>query len=93
MLVVKVHVSLPLILSIQGINRTLLSWLKLWDEVVFGQSAFSSKGGGKKVEEKRTAPGAAGSAGQGKMGKKDGGSNYRMEYRDPGAFAGPEVAN
>lgn len=45
------------------------------------------------MEEKRTAPGAAGSAGQGKMGKKDGGSNYRMEYRDPGAFAGPEVAN
>jgi hypothetical protein len=30
------------LLSDDGINRTLLSWIKLWDETVFGHSSLSS---------------------------------------------------
>ena len=29
----------------QGINRTLLSWMKLWDETVFGHSSLSTTSG------------------------------------------------
>ena len=71
----------------QGINRTLLSWLKLWDEAVFGRPAFSTpKGGGRKGEERGQKKGAN------LMGK---GKNFenatRVEYRDPTAFASSEV--
>ena len=68
----------------QGINRTLLSWLKLWDECVFGRSSLPvgvTKGGqGKKGEEKGQMKGV-----KGKNFEK------KVEYKDPGAFAVPEV--
>ena len=71
----------------QGINRTLLSWLKLWEEVVFGRVATGGGGagkGGRRGEErgqknKPTKPPG------GKQGK------FRVEYQDPSFFAGPEV--
>ena len=68
----------------QGINRTILSWLKLWDECVFGRSSLPvgvTKGGqGKKGEEKGQMKGVKG-------------KNFenKVEYKDPGAFAVPEV--
>lgn len=79
--------------SFQGINRTLLSWLKLWDEVVFGRPALPQKVG-KKTEEKRqrkTAEGTAGGAGRGRGGRSEGGGGNRVDYRDPSAFTEPEV--
>ena len=69
---------------VQGINRTLLSWLKLWDECVFGRSSLPvgvMKGGqGKKGEEKGQMKGV-----KGKNFEK------KVEYKDPSAFAVPEV--
>ena len=52
-------------LPTQGINRTLLSWLKLWDECVFGRSSLPPRGGKgelgkKKGEEKGQPKGAQG---------------------------------
>ena len=39
-----------MLIPFQGINRTVLSWLKLWDETVFGSSALikAHPGGDKK---------------------------------------------
>lgn len=72
-------------LSMQGINRTLLSWLKLWDECVFGRSSLPVGGGkggpGKKKGEEKGQPKGA----QGKNFEK------KVEYKDPSALAGPEV--
>ena len=76
----------------QGINRTLLSWLRLWDGVVYGRtvplkvsgaagtSAVGAKGT-RKIEDKRVSQTA-----KGKRFEK------RVEYQDPATFAGPDVS-
>ena len=73
----------------QGINRTLLSWLKLWDEVVFGRPITlrgRPVGGtntkGTHNDENTTA-------------KKPPGRRFekRMEYQDPITFSGFEVVH
>ena len=67
----------------QGINRTLLSWLKLWDEVVFGcpvavnsrpitSHKGEEKGNVKKIQQRRK-------------------SEIAFEYQNPNAFSGSEV--
>ena len=87
----------------QGINRTLLSWIKLWDETVFGHSSLSSNTGkeGSKMKEKggegsKTGPALRGSDGvrgggtSGRGGLHGGKSEWR-EIRDPVTFSSEEV--
>ena len=84
----------------QGINRTLLSWVKLWDETVFGHSSFASsntsvsrpagvkeKGGGGYGGD------GAWRGGEGKRGR-GGFSKGKSEWHelgDPVTFASEEV--
>lgn len=80
---------------LQGINRTLLSWIKLWDETVFGHSSLCSvrKGLGRKLEERGRSRGGSlreGSKGNGKR-VGDGGLKEWKEFRDPAMFSSEEV--
>ena len=73
----------------QGINRTLLSWLKLWDEVVFGRPIAT-----------KSRPNGAPSTNTGHKGQEDVSikksqqgrkAEVTFEYHNPGAFSGSEV--
>lgn len=69
---------------LQGTNRTLLAWLKLWDEVVFGKSAMSNKGPvGYNSKNPTNQPKL-------KNGKKP--FLNRFEYQDPKTFNNREVS-
>eukprot|EP00731_Ephydatia_muelleri_P029077 Em0020g721a len=65
------------LLSDDGINRTLLSWLKLWDEVVFGRKSVLRE----KTEKEK------------KMEEKKGGGrgDRKVDVKDPSTLTGPEV--
>lgn len=79
-----------MLFSLQGINRTLLAWMKLWDETVFGRSSLprmsSRTGSAREGKGKGKGPGKPGS-GAGAGGKKE----WR-EYKDPATFASEEVS-
>ena len=82
----------------QGINRTILSWLRLWDEAVFGRptplkSTGSSGGGGGTGAGGRGKGGFTGEGAKG-VGPSPMGRRFekRMEYQNPEAFAGTEVS-
>ena len=68
----------------QGNNRTLLSWLKLWDDVVFGKPSVSNKG---PMGHNNKAPGYQPKL---KNGKKP--FLNRFEYQDPKTFNNPDVS-
>ncbi len=89
----------------QGINRTLLSWLRLWDEVVFGSpTPFRASG------SKDSAPNAVGKSGGDRRGGKTSisggggaggkGTNLagtkkfdkRVDYQNPESFSVAEVS-
>ncbi|XP_064406884.1 chromosome transmission fidelity protein 18 homolog isoform X2 [Halichondria panicea] len=80
------------LLSDDGINRTLLSWLRLWDEVVFNRpvplktTATATKHGGGGVAR-------GGGSGRGKEMFRGKFKNFekRMEVQDPSTFAGQEA--
>jgi chromosome transmission fidelity protein 18 len=67
------------LLSDDGTNRTLLSWLKLWDKVVFGKSATTRA-------PKKTAQTKADN--RLKNGRRPFPSKF--EYQDPKTFSNPE---
>lgn len=89
----------------QGINRTLLSWIKLWDETVFGHSSLSTnsanvgraastakekRGGGSRGGQHGSEGVRAG--GKGGRGGLHGKSEWR-EFGDPVTFASEEVCS
>ena len=69
---------------LQGNNRTLLAWLKLWDEVVFGKSSVSNKGHGSYSSKNPSDQVKT------KNGKKP--FLNRFEYQDPKTFNNREVS-
>ena len=66
----------------QGNNRTLLSWLKLWDEIVFGKSSVLNKS--------PTGYNTKTKSNQLKNGKKP--FVNRFEYQDPKTFNNRDVS-
>ena len=75
----------------QGINRTLLSWLRLWDEVVFNRPVPLN------ASTVPAKPGVGGAkAGGGGPGNKETpkGKKFekRVEVQDPSTFAGQDVS-
>ena len=88
----------------QGINRTLLSWMKLWDETVFGHSALSTASSmagrpGRKKDDSRgrdIRPGSGSARGGGGSKRGRGGVDFGKkewkELRDPATFASEEVS-
>lgn len=89
----------------QGINRTLLSWIKLWDETVFGYSSLPATSTvaslhGRKIDE-RTGVGIGSAKPVSDRGRREssnrgrggvgGGKKEWKEFRDPATFASEEV--
>ena len=75
--------------SLQGINRTILSWLRLWDEVVFGcpaplKNMASGGGTGEKLKKDRNSK--DGTAPKGKKFEK------KKEFQNPDLLASVEVS-
>ena len=85
------HVALHSHACAQGINRTLLSWLRLWDEVVFNRpvplkaSTVPAKPGGGGAKPGGGGPGNK----ETPKGKK---FEKRVEVQDPSTFAGQDVS-
>ena len=85
----------------QGINRTILSWLRLWDEAVFHRPVplrhTSAPGGAAKTAGggvARDKVGGAGSEGDKGGGVPSKGKKFekRFEYQNPEMFASAEVS-
>ncbi len=90
---------MPLPLPPQGINRTILSWLRLWDEAVFGRptplrTTGGSSGGGGGAGGRGGKGGVA--TGEGAKGKgatpKGRRFEKRVEFQNPETFSGVEVS-
>lgn len=78
---------------LQGINRTLLSWIKLWDTTVFGHSSVG-RGLRRQMEERGRSSRSSSLRGGSKDNRKrvgDGGLKEWKEFRDPAMFSSEEV--